>query len=315
MALNMQKISRRGRQRMVRSLALGPHITIVMKGRILKIGEVFDEFWMRSKDMLSLPEIIASLQRLPGRPDIMTSVQKLPYVNPQYPYYHDWTNFAVAHFGSYKEWFETQIDRSAKKQIRQSVRAGIRTEVVSLNDDLVKGICSIYNEILIRQGRKFWHYGKDPEVVKTENSTYLERSVFIGAFYENELVGFTKIVFDEEVASLMQILSKSAYFGKRPNNALLSKAVDVCEQRQAKYLTYGQYAYGKKDRSSLIEFKKSLGFNRVEVPRYYIPLTFLGRAALALRLHKGIRDRIPASLGAAFIRLRTQLNRLRWRHP
>lgn len=315
MALNIQKISRKGRQLMVRSLSLGPHTTIIMKGRILKIGEVFDEFWMRSKDMLSLSEIIASLQRLPGRPDIMTAIQKLPYVNPQYSYYHEWTNYAVAQFESYKEWFEKQADRMARKAIRKSAREGIRTEVVPFNDDLVKAICSIYNELPIRQGRKFWHYGKDPLKVKAENCTYLERSVFIGAFFENELVGFTKIVFDEEVASLMQILSKSAYFDKRPNNALISKAVEVCEQRQVKYLTYGQYAYGKKEHSSLIEFKKVNGFKRVDVPHYYIPLTFLGRAALALKLHKGIRDRIPASLGTMFIQLRARLNRLRWHRP
>lgn len=311
----MQRISSKGQQLMVPSISLGPHTTILVKGRILKIGEVFDEFWVRSKDMLSLPEILANLQSRPGRPDIMTSAQKLPHVTPKYPYYYEWTNYAVAHFESYKEWFEKQVARDARSQIRKAFREGVHTEVVPFDDDLVNGICSIYNEIPIRQGRKFWHYGKDPETVKAENGTYLERSVFIGAFYERELIGFIKIVFDEEVASLMQILSKSAYLGKRPNNALLSKAVEVCEQRQAAHLTYGQYAYGKKERSSLIEFKKSLGFMRVDVPRYFVPLTLRGRAALKLKLHKGLRDHMPASLGAAFIRLRAYLNRLRLHRP
>ena len=277
---------------------------------MLKIGEIFDEIWIRSKDLLDLPEIVARLRGLAGRPDILTSVQKVPDVAPRFPFYHEWDNFAVARFGSYAEWFETQIDRSAKKQIRQSQRAGILAEVVPFNDELVAGICSIYNEIPVRQGRKFWHYGKDTETAKTENSTYLDRSIFIGAFYEKELVGFSKIVFDGEVASLMQILSKSAYFGKRPNNALLSKAVEVCEQAQAKYLTYGEYAYGKKEESSLSEFKKSLGFRRVDVPRYYVPLTLWGRMALKMKLQKDMKDRLPAPIGAALLRLRAQFYKL-----
>jgi len=245
----------------------------------------------------------------------MTAAQKLPQVDPQYLYYHEWTNYAVAHFGSYQEWFEKQVARDARSQIRKSAREGIRAEVVPFTDELVSGICSIYNELPVRQGRKFWHYGKQPDVVKAENGTYLERSVFIGAFYEGELVGFIKIVFDEPVASLMQILSKSSHFAKRPNNALIAKAVEVCELRQARYLTYGLYVYGNKERSSLIEFKKSLGFKRVDIPRYYVPLTLRGRVALKLKLHKSLKTRIPPSLGASLIRLRSKLNDLIWRHP
>ena len=139
----------------------------------------------------------------------------------------------------------------------------------------------------------------------------MDRSVFIGAFYENELVGFIKIIFDEEVASLMQILSKSSYFCKRPNNALLSKAVEVCVQKQARYLTYGRYVYGRKEQSSLIEFKRSLGFRKLDIPCYYVPLTILGRVGLKMKLHKGLTNLLPGSFGTSLIQLRAQLNRLR----
>jgi len=299
---------------MARSLSLAPQTTIVMKGHLLRIGEVFDEFWIRSKDLLDLPEIVARLRTLPGRPDILTSVQKLPHVTPQFSYYYEWDNLAVANFESHSAWFETQIDRSARKQIRQSAKAGLRTEIVPFNDDLVKGICSIYNELPVRQGRKFWHYGKDQETVKAENATYLERSVFIGAFYENELIGFLKIVLDGEVASLMQILSKAAHFHRRPNNALLSKAVEACEREGARSLTYGQYIYGKKGQSSLAEFKDSHGFKRVDIPRYYIPLTLRGRVALKCRLHKGLASWMPASAGSLIVKLRARYYQIR-RNP
>jgi hypothetical protein len=315
MTYNTQKISRKGRQLAIPSISLGPSTRILLKGRILKIGEIFDEFWIQSKDLMSLPEIVAALQNHPDRPDILTSTQKLPNTDPIYPYSYEWMSYAVARFGSYAEWFENQVDRMARKAIRKSAKEGIRTEIVPFDDELVKGICSIYNESPIRQGSRFWHYQKDADRVKAENGTYLERSVFIGAFYDTELVGFAKIVFDAEVASLMQILSKSSHFGKRPNNALLSKAVEVCEQRAARYLTYGQYAYGKKEQGSLVEFKRVNGFVKMEVPRYIIALSRRGRAAMKLGLHKSLGDRVPVPLSTVFIRLRAFLLKKRWHHP
>ena len=310
MAVELGKINRRGKQYSVRSIPIGQNNRLIIKGGLIKTGEVFDEFWIRRQEMPGLPEIVDQLIHRRDRPDILTSCQKLPNIAPLYAYYYEWDNIAVVQFESYKEWFEKQVARDARSQIRKSAREGIRTEIVPFTDDFVNGIYSIYNEIPVRQGRKFWHYGKDTDTVKQENGTYLDRSVFIGAFYEDQLAGFIKIVFDEEVAMLMQILSKSAFFGKRPNNALLAKAIEVCEQRQAHYLTYGQYAYGKKERSSLIEFKKSFGFKKVDIPRYYIPLTFRGRVALKLRLHKGLRDCLPASLNTRLIWIRAKLYRL-----
>jgi len=42
-----------------------------------------------------------------------------------------------------------------------------------------------------------------------------------------------------------------------------------------------------------MEFKDHNGFRRVNLPRYYIPLTNVGRMALALGLHKGWTSRVP----------------------
>ncbi len=49
-----------------------------------------------------------------------------------------------------------------------------------------EGIHAIYNESPVRQGRPFWHYGKDVEIVRRENATFLERSVFIGVFLDSD---------------------------------------------------------------------------------------------------------------------------------
>lgn len=305
----MQNISTRGRQRTVPSIALGSGPPVILRGRLFRIGELFDEIWIPSRQVPDLQDLVDRLRKVPGRPDLLTSAQRFPDGTPRYPFYHEWDNIAVASFSSHQEWYESQIDRSARKQVRQTRENGTRTEVVPFTDDLVRAICEIYNEVRVRQGRKFWHYGKDFERVKAENATYLDRSIFIGTYMGDELIGFLKMVMDGEVAAMMQILAKSSQFSKRPNNALLSKAVEVCVQEHARHLTYGKFVYGKKEQSSLSEFKKSHGFKKFDVPRYYVPLTLWGRIGLGLKLHRDLQDRLPAPVSAALLDLRSRLYR------
>jgi hypothetical protein len=65
------------------------------------------------------------------------------------------------------------------------------------DDKLVAGIWEIYNESPIRQRRRFPHYGKDLETVRREEATFLDSSVFIGAFFVDKLIVFVKLVADE----------------------------------------------------------------------------------------------------------------------
>lgn len=310
MSQTTKTVSYKGKEYRLRALPLGPNLDIVIQGRIVKIGKIRNEFWMRSKDIPDIPAMVEQLRGMPGRPDLLMVTQKLPDVQVRYPYHLEWDNLAVAHFTSYDGWFKDQVARDARSQIRKAGREGVRTEVVPLTDELAEGICAIYNEIPVRQGRKFWHYGKDAAAVKRENSSYLDRSLFIGAYHGQELIGFIKLVFDGQVAHILQILSKSSHFLKRPNNALLAKAVEVAASQGAHDLTYGGYVYGKKEHSSLIEFKKSLGFQRVDVPRYWIPLTAKGRLALKLGLQRSLKERVPASLIYFGSDLRLKLYRL-----
>ena len=43
------------------------------------------------------------------------------------------------------------------------------------------------------------------------------------------------------------------------------------------------------------------GFQKIDLPRYYVPLTLAGRAALSLGLHHPLKDKVPESV---LIRLR-----------
>ena len=94
-------------------------------------------------------------------------------------------------------------------------------------------------------------------------------------------------------AGLMNILSKMQHKDKAPTNALLAQAVKSCADRGIAYLVYDNYAYGNKQHDGLSEFKERNGFQRVDVPRYYVPLTRFGELALRMGFHHRLADRIP----------------------
>ena len=94
----------------------------------------------------------------------------------------------------------------------------------------------------------------------------------------------------------MQILSKNQHFDKNPANALITAAIEACAKRPVAHFIYGQYVYGNKHNSSITEFKRRNGFQQILLPRYYIPLTAKGSAALRMGLHRGISSALPEPL-------------------
>jgi hypothetical protein len=78
------------------------------------------------------------------------------------------------------------------------------------------------------------------------------------------------------------MVSKIAHRDKSPQNALLSKAIELCAEKQLQYLLYGQWSAG-----GLGDFKQHNGCLRIDVPRYYVPLTLKGTLALRWNFHRG----------------------------
>src|SRR5262249_41071776 len=156
----------------------------------------------------------------------------------------------------------------------------------------------------VRQGKAFWHYKKDFKSVKRELGTYLDRSTFIGAYYEDELIGSMKITFVGSTATIMQLFCAESHFDKRPNNALIAKAVEICELEKTSHFIYGSFVY-KDPNSTLTEFKRRNGFEALPLPRYYIPLTLKGGITLTLGLHRGIARNIPKPMLRQFLRIRS----------
>jgi len=96
----------------------------------------------------------------------------------------------------------------------------------------------------------------------------------------------------------------AAHRDKSPTNALIAESVRLCADRKIGHLCYGKFSYGKKQRDSLTDFKQNNGFQRIEVPRYFVPLTMRGKIALRLGLHHKVADRVPEPLLITYRNLR-----------
>ena len=218
---------------------------------------------------------------------------------------------AVIPVSTYDTWFREQISSASRRNIRASEKKGVVVRAAQYDEQYIQGIMSIYNESPIRGGRKYWHYGKGFAAVETENGTYRERSTFLGAYVKDEMVGYMKIVWDTHSAAIMQILSKLEFRETRPNNAFLSEAVKLCAEKKIPYLLYERFVYGNKTESTLTRFKRENGFIRMDIPRYYVPLTLKGRLALKLGLHKDPKDMIPEWARTRLLDIRDKWN-ARW---
>jgi hypothetical protein len=241
-----------------------------------------------------------ALRNARERIDLFTFMQRLPQTKPLFGFPMEWDNLAVLPVSTFDNWWKAQIGFKARNKAKQAEKKGIVIREVPFDDVLVRGIAAIYNEVPVRQGRKFPHYGKDFDTVYKEEATYLDCSTFIGAYLGDELIGFIKLVADEVrvQAGLMNIISKVCHRDKAPTNALVAQAVRSCAERKIPYLVYSNFSYGNKQKDSIIDFKERNGFQRVDLPRYYVPLTGFGSVCLRLGLHRRFVDRLPESVVA-----------------
>jgi hypothetical protein len=273
------------------------------RGALARIGFLDKEGYQFLED----PEAaLAVLRKSDAGIDIFTFIQKLSDTSPKYSYPMEWDNFAVLRVSSFDDWFKQTIDVKVRNKIRKAEKSRVVVREMPFDDTLVRGIHAIYNESPIRQGKRFWHYGKDLDAVHKMNAVLLDRSIFLGAFFEDNLIGFAKLVSDEDrgQAGLMQIVSMLQHRDKAPTNVLIAQAVRSCAERRIPNLWYANFSYGKKQADSLADFKRYNGFLKVELPRYYVPLTVAGRVALRLGLQHGISERIPESVASRYRRIR-----------
>jgi hypothetical protein len=288
----------------------GQTLALSRRGPITLVG--LEDDWY--EDLHDPDEVINALSSNPGfKPDIFTFWQRLPDIEPKYPFYMECESIAALPIQSYYHWLNRQIKGTARTAIRKSQKAGVEVREADFDDDFVHGMVKIFNETPYRQGRRFWHYGKDFETVKSQFSRFLAREDLIGAYCQNELIGFIMLGNAGRYGVLAQILSMISHRDKATNNALVAKSVEICARRKLPYLVYAFWAD-----SSLTNFKRYSGFEEIKLPRYFVPITQKGKCALKLGLHRGLRATIPdkiknplKQIRRSWLTWKTQLLRVR----
>lgn len=299
----------KGKPLLVRSVRIGGR-NIIVKGDWLKTASIQDEDLAEGEIVQDPKEVIVLLKNSALKADIFTFGEKMPQTSPRFEFHVEWDNLAVIPISTYSDWFHNRTDTGTRRAVRRAAKEGVVVRRVELDDAFVQGICAINNENPIRQGKRFWHFQKSFEEVKRENSTYSERNEFLGAYLGDRLIGFMRLTRVDGTASVIQLLSLMSEYDKRPANALIAKAVELCEKERFSHLVYCSYVYND-PKSSLTEFKRRNGFEMVVLPRYYVPLTAKGELAIRLGLHRGLVKSIPKPLLLKLLRLRAKWDQLK----
>jgi hypothetical protein len=295
--LNPEEILINGKALRINSLE-HEGVKLIIEGNLIKTAKLLEEWY---DDVLEPESIIRVLKDLPEKPDIFTFWQRLPATEPKYQYYVEWESVAAIPIKSYKQWWEKQISSKTRNMVRKAEKSGVIIKKTDFDDECIRGMANIFNENPIRQGKRFWHYGKNMDMIKKEFSRFLYREEIVGAYLNNELIGFIMLCFAGQYAILGQIISKIEHRDKAPNNALIAKAVEICAELKIPYLTYGAWRRG-----TLGDFQSHNGFEEFLLPRYYIPLTMKGNLMILLKLHNGIKTIIPENIVLRFVELRAK---------
>jgi hypothetical protein len=261
--------------------------TFAIERGLLSSIRLEDEWY---EDLHNPEAVIAAVKQWGGGSiDLLSFWQRLPDLEPKHLHYHrEDEHIAALPITTYENWWNHQIKSRVRSLIRKSEKMGVTVTETQYDDPFVKGLTQIFNESPIRQGRKFWHYGKDFNTVKTQFSRYIYREYMLAAHYEGEMIGAIMLGNAGAFGLTGQIISSIKHRDKAPNNALIAKAVEVCAREKLQYLSY---LYWSED--SLSEFKRRCGFEKLTAPRYYVPLTKKGEIMISLGLHRGWRGIIP----------------------
>lgn len=282
--------------------------SIVIKGRFLRIAYVKDEQWLETpvEDPMRCIKALKDEQSGDLRADIFTFCQKLPAIQPLYSYYKEWESVAAIRITTFEKWWNG-LAQETRKNVRRSQKRGIVVQVRKLDCDLLESLVELNNDSPLRQGKAYTHFGKTLSQVTRDQEDFLDRSDYICAYQEDELVGVVKLVYRGNIASILTFLSKGSHSDKRPANALIAKVVEVCEKKKMLYVTFGLFNYHNKRDTSLREFKIRNGFEEITVPRYFVPLNYRGSIGVRLHLYHGLMGLLPHSTITLLVGIRAKL--------
>ncbi|MDH5788374.1 MAG: hypothetical protein OEZ40_08815, partial [Candidatus Bathyarchaeota archaeon] len=147
------------------------------------------------RDFVPTQKFIEKLQK--RGIDIFTTIERkwchaIP--NPSKFWLRASDNIALLQIASYDEWWKS-IGKKTRNMVRKAEKTGIKTAIAVPNEKLAEGIWKIYNETPIRQERAFPHYGISLKAVR-ESVFSSQDCTFVGAHFQDELVGFIQLVHD-----------------------------------------------------------------------------------------------------------------------
>jgi hypothetical protein len=269
----------------MRRVDIGAQVFSISTG-LLTTMRLDDEWY---EDLEHPDAVIEAVRTTPGiKPDLFTFWQRLPDAAPKFPYHKEWESIAALPVTSYEDWWKRRVNSKVRALVRKAEKTGVTVRQSEFTDEFVEGMLDIFNETPVRQNRPFWHYGKSFDTVKHEFSRFLFREQVLGAYYQGELIGFVMLADAGRYAVLSQIISKIVHRDKATNNALIAKAVEACSARDLPYLVYANWPEGP-----LADFKRQNGFERVDLPRYFVPLSAKGALALRCGAHRGWKHIAP----------------------
>ncbi len=214
-------------------------IRFEVSGTLARIARLHDEWF---SDVGDPENVIAELKAgSAGKVDLFTFWRRPGTPARAFGYHCEPEFVAALPVTSYESWWNNQIDGKTRNLVRKGQKKALAVEVVPFDDRLVEGITKIFNETPVRQGRRFWHYGKNFDRVRTEMSDRLPRRSSSAPMPARELVGFVKLLLLREYAMMVEIISEVRHRDKAPNNSLIAAAVRECARRQIPMLTYSTW--------------------------------------------------------------------------
>lgn len=271
---------------------------VVVGGRLLKVARMAYEYeWIDDPS-----GFVVQMQSAGLRADVFSFLGRPSEQARTFDFPQRVESISVIPVTTFEHWWKKQINDKTRNMIRKSQKGGVEVRLVDFSEEFVRGIKDIYDESPLRQGKPFKHYGKDLGMLWNEHVTFVDRSQFVGAYYEHQLIGFIKLVHADGLSHLMQIISKKSAQNKAPTNALIAKAVELCAERRVPYLHYGLWS-----QRGLGDFKRHHAFKRLDLARYFMPFNRRGALFLKLKLHNDLSGLIPEWLANGIVDLRAKL--------
>ena len=108
MSVQKKTVSIKGKDVEFDSVRVGD-VDVVLSGNFFRQAWI-DHEW--HTDVNDPPSVIETLRKISPRPDLFTFVQRMPHVEPRFPYFREGESWAVLPVTTFDHWWNKQIKRN-----------------------------------------------------------------------------------------------------------------------------------------------------------------------------------------------------------